>query len=628
MALFVLAVQIAACLGYGAMLLRLTRPTLPADNALLIGLVFTLGFGFLGWALFFLGVAGLFQPVWLWMLLIAGLAGLPLLRPVTVADSTPWDWLGKALLAVLGAVFALDIIEALAPPTDADSLAYHFAAPRQFIAAGGIEFILRPLDGAIPYLIQMTYVPALALGGERAMTLWTMATGWVAVLLCYALARPHLSRNGALAMALLFATLPTTVYAAGTGQIEVRMALFAMASAWAVGQAIATGRMRYAAIAGLAAGFYIGAKYLGLIFAAAAGAVLMTHRRRLALGMVFSTLAGLAGFQWYVWNFVHTGDPVFPMLFQWLGRDDLALWSKEHDAFFKAVFMELDRPIIRSFFNLILYPFWVTLDAPPATEGKLVGLGPYGLLILPISLFGAWHGRRAIRHSPLAAYAATAGLFFVLWFVTGSSQRVRHLLPVAPLLFIGLAVAAKRAGRVVPTLRVPALASLGLAILIQLGGTGLFGVKYVRHIVSGEDAATYLRANLTLYEPVFSLNALLSSNDYLFIAERQLFYYLDMPHLFASAHTQSAVNLRDEQNDPALLYRQLRAAGLTHLLLRRTRPEEATYGQPALDALSKSDCLELRQKYDARQIGSRTLPGGNGDVQLDLYALVGICSLR
>lgn len=612
-------IEILACLGFGAVVLRLLGLRDEPTGAARLLFAFTVGFGILGWLLFFLGVARLFQPMWLWGVLLLGAAGTPLLVPA--ARAVVWerlDAIGWLLMVLFAIVFAFDVAEALSPPADADTLAYHFATPRQFIRAGGIEFILRPPDGAVPHLVQMSYVPALALGGERALMLWTMLTGWAAVAMTYVLARPHLPRPWALGVALLVATLPITLYAAGSGQVETRMALFAMVSAWAAGRALAGGDIRFAVLSGLTAGFYLAAKYLGLLFAAAVGVVFLGHRRRFVLGVAFGAATVLAGFQWYAWNALHTGDPVFPMLFQWLGRDDLALWSKAQDLYFKSGFMEIDRPIARTFLNMLLYPFWVTLDAPPATEGKLVGLGPYGLLVLPFALLGAWRHRGAIRRGPLLSYAVVALLFYVLWFMTGSSQRVRHLLPLAPVFLILMTVAAERFTRD-SGLRRPLIAALGLTIVIQMAGAGLVGLKFVRHLAGGENREAYLRKNVTLYAPVPWINAHLTLADYLFIGERQLFYFLDVPFLFASPFTQSAVDIRPEQADAARLHGQLCAAGLTHVLLRRIEPDTPGYTPPAMDALSRTPLLVRLHSFEARTVGLRTLPGGGERAVLDIY---------
>jgi hypothetical protein len=614
-------VEALSCLGYGAAILRLFGRGFAPGGALGIVTAFVVGLGALGWVLFFVGAAGLFQAPWLWAVLLAGLAGLPWLAPAWrgIAGERP-DAAGWLLLGLLAAVFVLDGIEALAPPADADSLAYHFAVPRQFVRAGALEFVYRSPDGAIPYLLHMSYVTALALGGERALTAWTGLTGWIAVGAVYVFARPHLSRNWALALALVFATLPVVVYAAGSGQIEVRLALFALVSAWAAGKAVESGDARFAALAGLTAGFYAGAKYLGLLFVVAAGACLLFHRRRFAFGTLFGALGALAGFQWYAWNAMHTGDPVFPMLFQWLGRENLAQWPLAHDLYFK-VFLEGDRPLERNPFNLILYPFLATLHAPPETEAKLVGLGPLGLLALPFAVLGAWRLRERVRPGVLWSYAAAAGLFYALWFVTGSSQRVRHLLPVAPLLLIPMTVAAERLTRD-NGLRRPLIAAFAATIAIQLAGAGLVGMKFVRHAASGGDREGFLRNYVSYYAPVPWINANLKASDRLLIGERQLFYFLDVPFLFASPFAQGEVDLRPEQTDPDRLLKELCAARVTHVLLRKVGPG-AYAGTPAMLALARASALVRIERFATRAIGLKTLPGTASETQMDMFRLAG-----
>lgn len=621
MALAVLLAQAAACVGFGAILLKALRIDC-ADRLNHFCLAFAAGFGVLGWGLFFLGIAGFFQPMALGLVLAVGVTGLPLLKSPQSTATPPlkWNTISWVLLALLALVLALDVFEALPPPTDADSLAYHFAAPRQFIQAGRIEFILRPLDGAIPYLVQMTYVPVLALGGEQAMTLWTMLSGWMAIMTLFALARPYLGANGSLAVALLTASLPITIYAAGTGQIEIRMALFAMVSCWAVGQALSAGTLRHIVLAGIGAGFYAGAKYLGLLFVAGLGLTVLLHRRWLTFSCVFALAVIVAGGQWYAWNAVHTGDPVFPMLFPLLGRSDLGLWTLEQDAFFKSGLMEADRPIARTLVNLLLYPFWVTLNAPEATEGRQVGLGPYGWVMTPFILYGLWLVRHRIRRGPILVYGTSCIVFFVLWFVTGSSQRVRHLLPMAPLLILCMAVLVRQVGLRHPALRPILYFALGACLTFQLAITGLFGVKYVRYAFAGQSDQQYLEANLTVYAPVPWINANLGADDKLFIGERQLFYYLTVPYLFMSPHTQSAVDLRGRIDRWQDLHRQLIATGLTHVLLRGETPFSSAWGD-----LIASSCLMPMHEFQALQIGSRTLSARSAETVLRLYQVQPVC---
>ncbi|GAB6052604.1 hypothetical protein JCM17960_14240 [Magnetospira thiophila] len=601
-ALLALSLQVLSCLGWGAGLLRLlglTRCTAPGTRGILS---FALGVGLLGWLVFFLGLAGMLTPGWLAALLLIGAAGLPFLDWRALAATDKLDSWGWTLVVLIGGVLFLDLAEALSPPADADTLAYHFNAPKLFLERGSLLFILRPLDGAIPYLTQMTFLPVLALGGERAMTLWTMATGWAAGALVYILVREVLTRNWGLALALIFLTLPAVIYGAGTGQVEVRMTLFALLSGWAVARALSTGNPRFALLAGLATGFYIGSKYIGLLFAAVCGIALLMQKRWFLHGLLFGLAALAMGSQWYVWNAVHTGDPFFPMLFQWLGRDDLVLWTQAQNDFFGQNFLKNERVFDRTPLNFLLYPFLVTLDAPAATEGRRIGLGPFGLVLLPFALAGVWAFRARLRNSAVSTYALLALLFYVLWFFSGPSQRVRHLLTVFPFLMICFTVAAVRFTDT-RQLRAPLLAAMVAVIALQFAGATVFGLKYVRYVLGSETREAYLTRSLSGYSVVPWINAHLSKSDLLFHSERQIMYYLDIPNLFVSPYTQGVVDLAPTAKEPQEFLDALHTLGVTHLLLPADQWKQwRSGGERQWD-----NCFHSLKTFEVEKFQSRTL---------------------
>jgi len=608
-AVLVVIAEAMACIGFGMAALRLLRLERELGPLEAVPFAFVIGFGVLGWLAFPLGAAGLLAGPWLAGLLALGVLGL-LARPrfpVRAAYSAT-GMATRVLVGLLVLVLALDLAEGLAPPGDADTLAYHFTAPKLFLEAGRIQHILRPLDGAIPYLVQMTYLPALALGGETALTLWTMLSGWMAAALLFVLCRRHLDREWSLCVTILFLTTPVVVYAAGTGQIEVRTALFVMVAAWAAARALQTGNLVFALLAGLCVGFYGGSKYLGLLFAIACGVPLLVQRRWLAHGVVYSVTALAAGFQWYLWNAVHTGDPFFPMLFQWLGRDDLVLWTKAFDAHFKETFFLIDRAVPRTPWWFVLYPFAATLDPVPVMEAKRAGMGPYGLLVLPFAVLGAWRYRGQFKGHPLFVYGAIVLLFYALWFFTGASQRVRHLLPVLPLFLLCISAAAYRYAADTHLKR-PLMAACAATLALQLAGDGLFSKKYVAHLARGEGREAFLARNISLYAPVPWINGNLGPGDRLLTIERQHFYFLNVPYFFASPHTQAAVDLDPGQRDPDRLFGQLRSQGVTHALLPPDPAAERRRYPAPFNILAEADCLVPLASIPSRRLGSRTLPG-------------------
>ena len=563
MALTVALLQVLACIGYGSLLLAALglRRALPwAERT---AWAFALGLGILGWLLFFAGAAGVLQPWLLKTALLAGAAGLPLLGMPEGRAALPRHGVAWLLIGGLALVGAVDVVEALAPPVEADSLAYHFELPRRFLEAGRLFFVPRAVDGAVPLLVQMTYLPPLGLGGERALTLWTGLSGWGAIALTYVIARRHLPTAWALAVALLLASTPALLYSAGSGQVEARLILFVLPAAFATAAALRQDDWRWAALAGVAAGFYMGSKYIGLLFVFSAGLVLLGQRGWLRRGAVFSVAALLSGFQWYAWNAAHSGDPIFPLLFPLLG--DPALWDAAHKAALDSIFFAGETPLPRTPWNALLYPVIASLHPAPVMEAGRTGFGPWGLLMLPFAAMGAWQHRQTMRRHPLIPVAALLVLVYGLWFFTGSSQRLRHLLPVYPLLLILGSVAVERWVRVSGQ-RLPVMAGLAIALTLQSMGQLLYGLPYLRHLISGEGREAFLSRSVSLYPFVLPINRLLTERDRVATGQRQLLYFIDATTFFIHDISQALVDVVPDNRDARRFVRQLADQKITHLL--------------------------------------------------------------
>lgn len=611
-------------LGLGAAALRVLR----IDGDLSPGehwaLAFATGFGILGWLVFPLGLAGLLTVAPLTALLSAGaFAALLLRRSGPLIKRPRLDGTGKGLMALLVAVFFFDMMEGIAPPADADTLAYHFVVPQKFLLDATLNFLPRAIDGAVPLLVQMTYVPALALGGEGAATLWALVSGWAAAALLFVLCRKSLGLNWSLAVTLIFLTTPAVIYGGGTGQVETRIALFVMVAAWAIARALETGQARYAVLAGLGAGFYAAAKYTGLLFAAVAGLFLVIQRRWLGHGLVFGLALLAAGFQWYAWNTLHTGDPVFPMLFPWLGREDLAFWSLSQDAFFKENYFRAENSVPKTILWFFLFPFKATLAPQGLLDSGRVGLGLFGFLILPFAVLGLWRYRDRVRQGPLLTYAAVTFLFYAAWFFGGGSERIRHLLPVYPLFLICVTAAAVRLaaeGKFRPPLIALAIVVAGL----QMAGHGVFSLNYIKHLTQGQDRQAFLLRNVNGYFAVPWINAHLAPTDKLLIRQRQLQFFLKVPNFFGTFLYQSAVELRSGKTDTRTLYRELRSLGISHLLLSPVEEDgQAGYVEP-YRLLEQAGCLVRLKRWKGKVVRSRTLPTlGSVAQTLDLLRLQG-----
>lgn len=587
-----------AALGAGAGLLRLAgilRCLRPAEQ---VTWAAVLGIGLIGWTAFLLPWVHGFNTTGFTVLTAVLLPGLALLRPALreLSRFRPGGaFLGLAALALLAALAGLAV--ALAPMADADTLAYHFALPKWALEQGAPVFIPRAVDGAVPQLLHLTFAAAMALGDvQHSPGLWAWATALLLPALAYATLRRWLSPALALAGALALATLPAMVYGAVSGQVEMRMALFVLVMAVAVAEAARSGRAGFAVIAGLAAGCVAGCKFTGVLMVAAAGLTLMALApRRVLLPILFGLAALAAGWEWYWWMWRHTGDPVFPMLWGHVPYVAGFPWSDSQQAAFKT-FAANELALPHSLWTALSYPFQATFAPLPAFESGRTGLGPLGVVLLPFALGGAWLERRRLAASPLAALALMALLSYGLWMALGPSQRVRHLLPVAPLALLPLGVAAWRLAQARTWARAPLLAGLAAALALQLAGQGLFALNPLRHLLSGESTDSYLSRNVPGYPVLLWANQNLGAGDRLLLlpGDRALAFGLTVPHLLAHPLFQAEVRL-DEH-----LIEDMRRAGITHVV--------ATPGPP-FAALVARGCLVPVREFQLVQNQSRTLPG-------------------
>lgn len=603
----------AGCVGYGGLVLSAGGARGHLTGPLeWFAFSFAAGLGVFGWLLFFPGIAGNYEPVVFWGLAAIGVGLISLngrhFRPNVRRPEI--SMAGVGLLLVLAAALAVDLLEGISPPADADSLAYHFALPKQFLETGRIEFVARAVSGAIPLLVHMAYGAALGTGGELALTLWTMLTGWATCLLFYVIVRRHLPRDWAAAAAIGLLTTPAVLYGAGSGQVEIRGAAFALASATFIAAGHRASSFKLLALAGLCAGFFLATKYYGLIFVGAGGLVLLCTRDGLRRSLVFGTAAFIAGFQWYLWNWIHTGDPLFPMLTDFFQFPDSAVWTRDFGRYFADLMARGELPLERSLYNWLLYPVLSTFGIAERLEGGRTGFGILVFILLPLAIAGFATRERA--RADIVVPLLLALIFFTVWFFSGTAQRTRHLLPIYPLVLVALfpvAVLQARAAALTP----PLAAGVAAVLVLQIAGQGLVGFNYAGYVFGGEPRAQFLMRNVPGANTAEWVNRALPPDAKVAFFNRQLAYLIERPSFMLHPHIQAVVDARPDSGDERKFIAQAKRQGITHFLLPEVH-ETAAPGAavPApffamIGRLVASGCLRPMEAFESRAITSRTL---------------------
>jgi hypothetical protein len=564
-----------------------SRPAEPA--AVTIATAAALGAG--AWSLvwFFVGLAGGYAPTAAFLglglggALAAVAAGLTkparvwsrrLRPPGTTPAPGPSAFAATALTAIALVAAAT---AALAPPTAKDALQYHIALPKAFIEAHGLTRVGESIAAYFPLAVEMNGVWAMLLGravsarvGEAAFgatafaflpLLLALVGGWVA---------ERADRAWALTAAAMVATVPVVYDVAGSGYVDLALALYVVlgvraATRWWIG-----GAPRDLAVMALATGFALSVKVTALFPLAVLGLVALLGARRAGrgVGVAAAAIAGSLALAapWYARTWRLTGSPFFPYF--------LDLWPGEAPGW------DVPRSVMIRAFNsayggdkdLVGYlalPFRLSLmgqrEVPSLYESVL---GVAFLVGAPLLAWALWR-RRLDAETGLVTMVAA--LLFVWW--AGSAQVLRYLMPVIPL----AAVVTVRAAIAVAASRPPGAARwLRAALLVPSAASVLVGLAWwladapVLSVLGAEPRAQYLARRLDYYPYYRLIDAQVARDARVWlIGVRRDTYHLERPHVGDYLFEDYTLRRHLEHGFGAGELRHwARASGITHVFVR------------------------------------------------------------
>jgi hypothetical protein len=377
---------------------RLTGGLLASETAVVrLALTAGLGLGLLSLLVLGLGLVGWLTPVVAWLLMVALAVWL---RPdwrsvVTDLRSVKWPrphtnfhrWVALYVAASL----ILAFFTALVPETAWDALVYHLTGPRLFTEAGRI---VHPIDLpylGFPQLGGMQFTLGMLLGGDGVAPLLHFGYGIMGLVLTAALVRDAFGVSAAWYTVALLTSAPLWLELMGDAYVDVTL-LFYMVAAFYAFMRWREVRPEPQARAWLIllatfCGFAASVKYTAVaVPVALALSLAWTSRRdggrvllrRLALLTAVTTLLILP---WLLENWITTGNPVYPFLF-----DDALYWDEWRSQWY-------DRPgtglLAIAPWRLLVAPLEATVLGTTGSAAYDATIGPFilgVLFLLPLSL--------------------------------------------------------------------------------------------------------------------------------------------------------------------------------------------------------------------------------------------------
>ena len=548
--------------------------------------------GAAAWSLvwFFLGLAGLYRSGAAIALMLAGaaLAGWQFVRPR--GEERPGGEasgaLEKVLFGLLCVPVVLALIAALAPPIAKDTLLYHFAVPKAFIAQGSSAIVDGNIASYLALGTEMHTVWAMLVGGIFSPRAGEAAAGAVVFLFfpllliaIYGWAREiGIEKRWALIVVLIVATVPTAFHVASSAYIDLALALFITLAVQALGRwwkTLAAGWLIYAAIF---LGAALSAKLTALfVFAAVALVILLRVRQAkedapertayiFATGFVALLLAEAIALPWYLKTWVQTGSPIFPFYMSfWKG--EAAGWDVERSALFQAMNSQYGG-YEKNALGYLASPFRISVLAQPEQAPLFDGvIGVAFLIGLPVLIWALW---KFELPAEVKVGAGVCGIMFLFWLF--SSQQVRYLLPILPVLAVGICAAGQAISREKKALAaVWQFSLIASAVAALVTGAAWFLQKApLRVVLGGESRDAYLTRNIDYYPYYQVLNTETPADSRVWLINmRRDSYNLDRPYF--SDYLFEDWTLRKmvwEARSTAELKAKARERGFNYVLVR------------------------------------------------------------
>jgi len=511
----------AVLLAIGERIRLLLR--MPCSSSLRAPVAWGLGSWSLGMAILLLGLAGLFRPI-------------PLVMVVVVAAAAGrWSGVFAPTKRLLGYALAGSplIFVALAPPFFYDAWVYHLGLPWQALQDGVLRAHPGNLFSTFPPLAQLIYAVPLSIGAVRAPALIHLLGYCAAAVAAQGLAsRLGAPRGSAWLVGVCVLYLPVAPLIPGLPAAEA-WTVCGILTAVAL---VLTGRAgpKNGLMAGWMAGIAAASRIQGVSWVPLSALLIFARRRKPLPSLVANAAAAIIGAApWWLKNTVLLRDPFAPLGWHRPGIETLWRDAKSN---------------------------WNLAESLPDLDHRLLAsLAGKAWLLVPLLVAGLLAAVTRKR-PPALVLAGIASAGALGWALTGALDR---FLAPSVVLLLTAAVCGRRWARVIlvfPAIGLTLLpgVSSALGMFRQIGGLSVIG------------AAPEMYPVLLVSNPYpgFLASARLPEGSrVLFVAEPRGFLF---PRRFETTSQHDPTPLADllqRRTSPEAVRAGLVASGFTHLLV-------------------------------------------------------------
>lgn len=475
--------------------------------------------GIYSYIIFILGLLGILYKSYILILSLAWLVFV--LVWIARAKREKLPKLGRiSLLFLIIIVFEIlvNLIGTLGPELAFDALWYHLTLPKLYLESHSIYFVPGGLlyYSAMPKLVEMLYIPALALGVEIVAKLVHFSFGVFSALAIYLFAKRYMPALFAILAALIFYGNLVVAWESTTAYVDLARTFFEITALWGFLLWAETKKSQWLIESAVILGLAVASKVLavGSIFIFTVLIIYIHLNKKEAPKILTITKDILVSWcasllvvaPWLVFAFVNIGNPVYPF------------FSNIYPVGIK---IDLLNPIrfVSQTFELF------TSAADP--------ISPLYITFLPVIFF--LYKKMGNEMRILFWYSI---LSLIVWYVTPRTGGGRFILPYLPAfsILVAFAIFQMRKKRNFLT------ASIILVIVtsfITIGYRGIANAKFLPVLFGHQSKQTFISRNLNFkfgdfYDVDGYFAKTITKNDRVLLYGFHNLYYVDFPFIDSS----------------------------------------------------------------------------------------------
>lgn len=354
-----------------------------------------------------------------------------------------YSWVLIILLAIQ---FLVNLIGALGPELGFDALWYHLTIPKIWLNAQRIFFVPdgRYYYSAMPKLVEMLYLAGLSFGNEIYAKIIHLGFGVLALGVIYKISRRYLSQEYSLLACVIFYANLVVGWQSITAYIDLGRTFFEVLALYYLLE------KKYLK-SGLVLGLAISTKLLALGSLPIFLILLFLEKRSWRLLLRFTVTAILVPLPWFVFSYVSTGNPLYP------------------------IFSGYDLSDVRYLFDFIT----IFLRSPDP-------LSPIYLMILPLVVY--------FRKRLPVTVTVYCLLAMIVWWLIPRTGGGRFILPYLPAFSVLVAIAIKELKDEV--IKKTLVILVVFISLVSIGYRAMANAKFLPVILGEQSKQDFLNKNL------------------------------------------------------------------------------------------------------------------------------------